>query len=364
MKKIFNKLPTTNKFYLNNNLITFCLLNNSNIKSFSSKSNSSYTGYDINYGKISVFRDSDFSLNQTYNYPSKYYKKTNYNKTHYTSKHRYNRINNYNLHNKEIKKRFIERNVNILNLKEQIKSNPDLFKTIDHSELRYVDNLENSNIKPIDTSKKNMNNSINYNSDKIKKRQELFNDLVSFERNLPNFQTSNTKLKGKELLAYIEKQYYEELVENERKEGLHLKKYMPKVGDKIEVEYYLSVSSGKFNRFTGICTNLYKENTSKFCFNFYTCVDGYYADLKFGFYSKIIKSISLLKPSEILKDKDNKVKNIVNYKNLIHMGHKAGLILKGGKHVNIKKIDVLNLKQRLRSPTEEKNQSNSTIYDV
>ena len=368
IKKLnFNNINSLNKQSINSQLDYLNINSNLfkvNLQFFGTRASTSYTGYNIDFGKISPYRNSNFSLDRTNYHPSKNRTKINYNKTHFNRIQRYHRIANYHLHNPENKKRFIQRNINILNLKNQINTNANLYSTVDNDGLRYVDNLENSNVKPIDTSKNNLFNTLNINTEKIKKRQPFFNDLISYERTLPFFKTSKTHLHGKELLAQIEKEYSEEIIGNEIKEGLTLKKYKPKVGDKIEVEYYLSLSSGKFNRFTGICSNIARENTSKFNFNFYTNVDGYYVDLKFSYYSKIIKSISLLQSSE-MKKKQKVTNHLVNYKNLVHMGHKAGLILKGGKHVNIQKKDVLNLKQRLRSPAEDQNyNANTTIFDA
>lgn len=203
-----------------------------------------------------------------------------------------------------------------------------------------------------------INNMSHLQPSKNEKRQKFFDDLYSFERNLPIIKTSNTALKGKELLKSINSKYYHDLIEKDKADKKI--KYSPKVGDKIEIEYFLSISSNKLNRFKGVIVALHNINTPEFAFSFYTKVDGYYLTLRFNFFSDIIKSIKLVSKSNF----NYKSNHLVGYKKLGYIGQKGGLVLKGGKHMKYTKEDVLNLKETLKDLENESANTKSTLFDI
>jgi len=189
-------------------------------------------------------------------------------------------------------------------------------------------------------------------------RQKLFDDLCTFEQQLPVIRTSSTNLKGKELQKYIQANYYSELMRKESEDKKN--KIIPKMGDKVEIEYYLSISSGKLNRFKGVIVAIHHKGTPEFAFTFYTNVEGHYVTLRFNYFSNIIKSIVLITESE-MKPNEN---YLIGYKKLGYVGQKGGLILKGGKNMKVNKRDILNLKSSLKTEEDQNKTSSSTIYDI
>lgn len=189
-------------------------------------------------------------------------------------------------------------------------------------------------------------------------RQKLFDDLYTFEQSLPMIKTSSTNLKGKELQKNIQLNYYSELIRKESEEKKN--KIVPSMGDKVEIEYYLSISSGKLNRFKGVIVAVHHKGTPEFAFTFYTYVEGHYVTLRFNYFSSIIKSIVLIAKSEF-KPNEN---FLVGYKKLGFVGQKGGLIMKGGKHMKVNKRDIFNLKESLKTEEDQNKASNSTLYDI
>lgn len=192
---------------------------------------------------------------------------------------------------------------------------------------------------------------------KKRNSQPLFHDLYSFEQSLPQIKNYKSDLKGKELLKKINDEYYAEILEEHKTND---KKYMPRFGDKVELEYYYSLSSKKFNRFNGIIIGVDKVNTHNFNFSFYFQLEGYYFILQFSYYSPIIKSLTLLSESRM---PENQTK-LINFKKQIHLGHKGGLVLHGGKKVNYTKKDILNLKEELKTKKDQEISTDSTIFDL
>lgn len=203
----------------------------------------------------------------------------------------------------------------------------------------------------------NTNNS-NLTENKNPNRQKLWDDLYSFEKALPTIKTTKTDLKGKALQDKLKQDYYEELILKEQ--DLKKNKYIPRMGDKIELEYYLSLSSGKINRFKGVVVAIHKKNSPEFAFTFYTKADGYFVTLRFNYFSDIIKSIVLVTKSSMSENDDY----MIGYKNVGYAGQKGGMILKGGKYMRLNKTDILNLKESLKTEEDQSKVNSSTVFDI
>lgn len=189
-----------------------------------------------------------------------------------------------------------------------------------------------------------------------KPRQRLFNDLKSFEANLPQIQTCSP-LSSKELMKNIESSLYKDLNKFENIK----KKYKPNLGDTIEVEYYLSISSGKTNRFQGVCVGVEYENTPNFSFYFYTKVDGHFITIKFSYFSSIMKNVSFI--SKTTKKIEKNQKHMIGYKKLRYYGQRSKLVIQGGKYTRINKKDLFNLKDSMITSDHQTNEK-STVYDI
>lgn len=189
-----------------------------------------------------------------------------------------------------------------------------------------------------------------------KPRQALFSDLKTFEANLPQIQTCSP-LSSKELMQNIENSMFRKLNKSEN----ILTKYKPNLGDTIEVEYFLSVSSGKTNRFQGVCVGVEYENTANFSFYFYTKVDGNFITIKFSYYSAIMKDISFIKKTSKKVEKNQK--HMIGYKKLRYYGQRSKLLIQGGKYTRINKNDLFNLKDTMIT-SEQQTGEKTTIYDI
>ena len=82
--------------------------------------------------------------------------------------------------------------------------------------------------------------------------------------------TNSTELKGKELIKQLESEYYQELSSNVSKiKNFEFEKEIPKFGDYVELQYYLSLSSKKINNLKGYIVSVYDYGTFNFRFELF-----------------------------------------------------------------------------------------------
>lgn len=181
-----------------------------------------------------------------------------------------------------------------------------------------------------------------------KKRQPALDDIYTFEKNLPIMNTA-TPLKGKELISKLQQDYYNTLVKAEKENNnLAYQKIIPKVGDIIEVEYYLSISSQKLNKVKGMCIGLWHRNTHLFRFGIMFNLDGFYGKLNLLFHNPIIKSIKIV----VETTNSNPPEQIIGLKNLRYFGHKNKILLQSGGFSKVSKKSGIKIKEFIRNEQE------------
>lgn len=179
-----------------------------------------------------------------------------------------------------------------------------------------------------------------------KKRQPLFDELSTFEKSLPKIKTSNTNLKGKEMIKKLETDYYKSIIEKEKENigKISLVKDYPKVGDIIEIEYYLSISSGKINKIRGMCVGLFNEGTFKFKFRTFFNKEGSYGIVDHYYHNPLVKSVKVV----VVSNNSNKEKKLTGMRKLRYFGHVNKLLMKGGKF-KINKSSSKKIKEYIRT---------------
>jgi len=133
------------------------------------------------------------------------------------------------------------------------------------------------------------------------------------------------------------------LIENEELEIIKkkgLKRDQIRLGDKIEVEYYHSITSKKLYKYRGVVIALKRQNSLSFSFKFLTVVTNSYIILDYPYYSPMLHSVKVISKSNI----KNKTK-IHDLKNIKDFGMKLDEVLKGGKKVNVSKRTAINLRK-------------------
>jgi ribosomal protein L19 len=153
---------------------------------------------------------------------------------------------------------------------------------------------------------------------------------------------SAVKENGKQLIEILRKEELEKLKKNSpNREPIRL-------GDKIDVEYYHSITSKKLYKYTGVVVGIKRQNSHNFSFKFLTVVAESYMLLDYLYYSPMIASIKVVLPSSL--DKNVKRKKIYNLRHIKDFGQYLVEILKGGKRTNLSK----KAKQEIRKIESEK----------
>jgi ribosomal protein L19 len=162
---------------------------------------------------------------------------------------------------------------------------------------------------------------INPIHNKKKQTQEKFLDE---NYKIPKIQTPVVE-EGKHLLKILQKEEMNKIISN------GLKKEKVYTGDKVEVEYYHSISSKRLYKYRGVVLGTKNSNSLYYSFKFLTLVSGSYVLLDYPFYSPMLASVKVLNRANLKKSKMHNIKKL----------HKFGLrldeVLKGGKNIHVTK---------------------------
>lgn len=177
------------------------------------------------------------------------------------------------------------------------------------------------------------------------KNDGISKNLYEIEKNLPVIKTSTTDLKGKDLIKNIENEYYEELSKNVSKmKNFEFEKEIPKFGDYVELQYYLSLSSKKINNLKGYIVAVYKQDNFNFNFELFFNEEGHYGKIGFPFYSPILKKVKIINRQPNLEGDQ-----LIGLKNLRYFGHLNKMLMKTGKINKVNKKDKQKVKEYLRN---------------
>lgn len=162
----------------------------------------------------------------------------------------------------------------------------------------------------------------------FKKRESKF-DYHSQTLNWPPEMPPANPLNGKALIYQLEKEEKEKIalsLANKKKEIVRL-------GDKIELEYFVSLTNKKTNKYKGIVIGTRRANSLTHSFRFLFTLDGYGMSWDLLFHSPMIASIRVTDKSTIRSKKTK----IYHFKHINNFGTKILEVLKGGKSMNMTK---------------------------
>lgn len=170
-------------------------------------------------------------------------------------------------------------------------------------------------------------------------------NLFEVEKNLPIIKTSSTELKGKELIKQLESEYYQELSSNVSKiKNFEFEREIPKFGDYVELQYYLSLSSKKINNLKGYIVSVYDYGTFNFRFELFFEEEGQYGKISIPFYSPILKKLKVIN-----RQQDIQGDQLIGLKNLRYFGHLNKMLMKTGKINKVNKKDKKKVREYLRN---------------
>lgn len=161
-----------------------------------------------------------------------------------------------------------------------------------------------------------------------KKRVPKF-DFYSDSINWPPEVPESNPLVGRALILHLEKEEKDRVLKepvNKMKESVHL-------GDKIELEYYMSLTNKKTNKYTGIVIGTRRLNSLTYSFRLLFTLDGYGLCWDLMYHSPMIASIKIIEKSKLT----SKRKKIYHFRNVKNFGPKILELLKGGRSLNLSK---------------------------
>lgn len=160
--------------------------------------------------------------------------------------------------------------------------------------------------------------------------------------NDPNYEWKElapaVKEDSKELIKILEK---EEL--NKIKSLRVLKRDPISLGDKVEVEYYHSISSQKLYKYRGVVLFLSKQGSLVSSFKFLSLIGGSWVILHYPFYSPVLASVKVLN-----KGNQGKRRKVYHIRKVNELGHRLINFVKG-KNMNMNKKS----KQRVKMEENE-----------
>jgi ribosomal protein L19 len=133
------------------------------------------------------------------------------------------------------------------------------------------------------------------------------------------------KEEGKHLLHILHKEEMNKMISR------GLKKEKVFTGDKVEVEYYHSITSNKLYKYRGVVLGTKNSNSLYYNFKFLTMVSGSYVLLDYPFYSPMLASVKVLNRANLKKSKMHNIKKLNKF------GLRLDEVLKGGKNIHVTK---------------------------
>ena len=192
-------------------------------------------------------------------------------------------------------------------------------------------------------------------------RQAFWEEIEGYKKSIPhmvNPKQDNIDLKTidqeifHELKTRVKVNVTDDIINNN---AIKETRYMPDAGDKIEIEYFLSLSIGKLNTFKGLVIKRGKMNTIHQYFTIVLVYEGELGFLKMKYFSPLLKSVKL-----IVKCNLESKEEIFDYKNVRNFGHKNNMILRGGKSVKFNKAS----RQELKDIIDNSDVSERVLLDL
>lgn len=130
-----------------------------------------------------------------------------------------------------------------------------------------------------------------------------------------------------------------ELEELEKIRANKLRKDEVQLGDKVEIEYYQSITSKKLFKYKGVILEVARKNSLTNCFKVLISLKSETLIVEYMVNSPMLHSVKVLGRNGVAKK--NK---IFNSREITKYGNKIDRLLEGGKKVSINKRDLKQLK--------------------
>ena len=156
---------------------------------------------------------------------------------------------------------------------------------------------------------------------KKKQTQEKFLDE---NYKIPTIPTP-VKEEGKHLISILQKEEMNKIVSR------GLKKEKVFTGDRVEVEYYHSITSNKLYKYRGVVLGTKNVNSLYYSFKFLSMINGSYVLLDYPFHSPMLASVKILNKGNLKKSKMHNIKKLNKF------GLRLDEVIKGGKSIHITK---------------------------
>lgn len=147
---------------------------------------------------------------------------------------------------------------------------------------------------------------------------------VSFERKLLNWPPDCPPTFGfnyPQLLKKIEKTEIDKYLNQPK-----FSKEMVRLGDKVRIENYLSITSGVFNTIDGVVLGTKRTEKLSFSFVIIARIEGEMVCIEFPFFSPLLKSVRVTKKADTFKEGQDKIFYLNKIRNI---GKRVSLLLKG-----------------------------------
>jgi hypothetical protein len=160
----------------------------------------------------------------------------------------------------------------------------------------------------------------------------MYDESTTWEHD-PNNYPKALKENGKELICKIEKEEMKKIKDQKlRRDPIGL-------GDKIEIEYYESITTKNLLKYKGVVLETKRPNSLTASFKILINLKSTNLILEYPFNSPLLHSIKLLG-----KSGNTKKTKIFNARDLLKYGNKIDTLLKGEKNLSLNKKDLKQIK--------------------
>lgn len=163
-------------------------------------------------------------------------------------------------------------------------------------------------------------------------RKVMYDESVKWEHEPANYPPA-VKESGIDLIKVLEKE------EIEKFKALKLRRDHIDLGDKIEIEYYESITNKKLYKYRGIVIELKRRNSMTFSFKILLNLKTENFIVEYPWYSPMLYSVKVLG-----KMGQGKKSKIFNARDLLKYGNKVERLLEGGKKLTMTKKDLKQIK--------------------
>ncbi len=160
----------------------------------------------------------------------------------------------------------------------------------------------------------------------------MTDETIQWEHDPKNYPEA-FKEKGDFLIKKLEDEELEKIKLNK------LKKEQVLLGDKVEIEYYESITSKKLFKYKGVVLEVKRKNSLTHCFKVLLKLKSENMIVEYMFNSPLLHSVKILG-----RVGDSKKNKIFNVRDMVKYGNKIDRLLEGGKKVTMNKRDLKQLK--------------------